>query len=977
MLRKLSRTDKVARKLVLGLGNVLFKAASTTTTMNGLSNTNKRLRRRPVDSSVAINSFIKSELKGAQTAFIEHTQYTYQKRPFDFFQLKKKTATGTVRNQIMQKKSNKYKTNFQPLEAQQEQLKQYYIFCPFTSINTTEDLEEWNNFIFKHQNNIVLTIDDYNNILKTMRTITGVENVLNEMNNLVYDVVYNEDTYYILMNFYFNCGFISKSKQLFKQFKQSLPVSKSSNEKVVPNRFKTLLYKYNMTKSKMKPDLLYVYQSRNDRDILRKTLFDFLENFEFDKAMKYFQIIRQYQHENSYNSDTDTNELTLLTHSDYILIMSLLNSSIDIKNFFNSLIETGELIPPKNIFALAKSNLNYGFYFDKPTNKYEKQCRNNNVLFTTFLYMYINQILVEEDFYDFDKNQLEHMTKMANLERSVLLENEFNTDFYSAENNVLLKSRAKELNVSTTHNNTVNFLVNKLQELHHVSSETINHVIQTYPAAINLDNPKNNNVNDSNCTDLHCNLEDSNSIDLYFDRRKRRSMHLKHLVTSSSDYSEAYVYFDRMREKGVACETWDYTTMFIHTLHTSKDMFKFIDVMDEDHKKDTHIKASKTIHHNHHPMCKSIYKTLADKLVLEQGSVKGKISMLNFLKKRHFCNDVDLQSLVLEVLEPVFSRSSIRNSKLRTSNLREMKTRGRWKELEWFVNEICTVNCVADIHQYMYLLRNFAITTTIQGEILQIMKTNNIALDDMCLKEIIYQLILEGHYNVAEHIILENNIPIEKLLQILRQLNGAVLTRNKDGFDLNASRNKTFKLLVELTTRKVRVVDESNKLQESVEIGKTDTYINNNSDNSADANEINSLASSNCTPHETCILSRALQRNKFIFPNSTEPFLLSREQQIELLNEIKLARKSFSMTDSKWSKLRDRQFRLLVKDGKKKHALKLMKVMGKNNVTNSRHEQSRKWAKRVLFALKDRKKSEKIQEKIKTNRFELSDAVSF
>ena len=247
----------------------------------------------------------------------------------------------------------------------------------------------------------------------------------------------------------------------------------------------------------------------------------------------------------------------------------------------------------------------------------------------------------------------------------------------------------------------------------------------------------------------------------------------------------------------------------------------------------------------------------------------------------------------------------------------------------------------------------------------------------MELIEIIYQLILEGHYNVAEHIILENNIPIEKLLQILRQLNGAVLTRNKDGFDLNASRNKTFKLLVELTTRKVRVVDESNKLQESVEIGKTDTNINNNSDNSADANEINSLASSNCTPHETCILSRALQRNKFIFPNSTEPFLLSREQQIELLNEIKLARKSFSMTDSKWSKLRDRQFRLLVKDGKKKHALKLMKVMGKNNVTNSRHEQSRKWAKRVLFALKDRKKSEKIQEKIKTNRFEKSDAVSF
>ena len=591
--------------------------------------------------------------------------------------------------------------------------------------------------------------------------------------------------------------------------------------------------------------------------------------------------------------------------------------------------------------------------------------------------MYINQILVEEDFYDFDKNQLEHMTKMANLERSVLLENEFNTDFYAAENNMLLKNWTKELNLSTTHNNTVKFLVNKLQELHHVSSEIINHVIQTYPAAINLDNPKNNNGNDTNFTDLHSNEADNNTnntIDLYFDRRKRRSMHLKDLVTSSSDYSEAYVFFDRMRENGVACETWDYTTMFIHTLHTTKDMFKFIDVMDEDHKKDANVKNSKNIHYNNHPMCKSIYKTLADKLVLEQGAVKGKISMLNFLKERHFCDDGALQSLLSEVLEPVFSRSSIRNSELRTSNLREMKTRGRWKELEWFVNEICTVNCVADIHQYIYLLRNFAVITTIQGEILQLMKTNNIALDYMCLKEIVHQLILEGHYNVAEHIIIENNIPIEKLLQILRQLNGAVLTRNKDGFDSNASRNKTFKLLVELTTRKIRVADESNEIQEPVEIEKTSRIFNNHCDN---ATEINSLASSNFTPPETCILSRALQQNKFIFPNSTEPFLLTREQQIELLNEINLAKKTSFMTDSKWSKLRDRRFRLLVKDGKEKHALRLMKVMEKNIATNSRHEQSRKWAKSVLFAFKDRKKNEKIEEKIKTNRFEKVNAVSF
>ena len=67
------------------------------------------------------------------------------------------------------------------------------------------------------------------------------------------------------------------------------------------------------------------------------------------------------------------NKLTLLTYSDYVLIMSLLNSSIDIKNFFNSLIETGELMPPKNIFDPTKTNLNDGFNFDKSSNKYEKQ----------------------------------------------------------------------------------------------------------------------------------------------------------------------------------------------------------------------------------------------------------------------------------------------------------------------------------------------------------------------------------------------------------------------------------------------------------------------------------------------------------------------------------------------------------------------------------------------------------------------------
>ena len=92
----------------------------------------------------------------------------------------------------------------------------YQIYCPFTTISSREEQEKWDRFLYKKKNGDTLTIDEYNMVLKTMRTIEGVENVLDEISNLLYDVDFNEDTYFILMNFYFNCGFVSRGKDFFK-----------------------------------------------------------------------------------------------------------------------------------------------------------------------------------------------------------------------------------------------------------------------------------------------------------------------------------------------------------------------------------------------------------------------------------------------------------------------------------------------------------------------------------------------------------------------------------------------------------------------------------------------------------------------------------------------------------------------------------------------------------------------------------------
>ena len=77
--------------------------------------------------------------------------------------------------------------------------------------------------LLQKDNGDTLTIDEYNMVLKTMRTIEGVENVLGEISNLFYDVDFNEDTYFILMNFYFNCGFVSRGKDFLRHFEIAYP----------------------------------------------------------------------------------------------------------------------------------------------------------------------------------------------------------------------------------------------------------------------------------------------------------------------------------------------------------------------------------------------------------------------------------------------------------------------------------------------------------------------------------------------------------------------------------------------------------------------------------------------------------------------------------------------------------------------------------------------------------------------------------
>ena len=51
-------------------------------------------------------------------------------------------------------------------------------------------------------------------------------------------------------------------------------------------------------------------------------------------------------------------------------------------------------------------------------------------------------------------------------------------------------------------------------------------------------------------------------------------------------------------------------------------------------------------------------------------------------------------------------------------------------------------------------------------------------------------------------------------------------------------------------------------------------------------------------------LFRSLEDNHFLFPNSEVEFLLTAEQQVDLLREIDLAQESSLQPDSKWSQRR-------------------------------------------------------------------------
>ena len=57
--------------------------------------------------------------------------------------------------------------------------------------------------------------------------------------------------------------------------------------------------------------------------------------------------------------------------------------------------------------------------------------------------------------------------------------------------------------------------------------------------------------------------------------------------------------------------------------------------------------------------------------------------------------------------------------------------------------------------------------------------------------------------------------------------------------------------------------------------------------------------------------------------------------------------------------------------------MKLINVMAKNNVTNVTHIQSRVKARKIFKELIVQNRNKRIEKKIKTNRFEQFDAISF
>ena len=465
-------------------------------------------------------------------------------------------------------------------------------------------------------------------------------------------------------------------------------------------------------------------------------------------------------------------------------------------------------------------------------------------------------------------------------------------------------------------------------------------------------------------------------------------MYLKRLI-QSSNFDAAYEFFDNMREKGVACDIFDYSLMFLHTLYTSKEMFDFIESMDKDYN-NVNIGTQNGIlisraEFYHHPLNDPIYIGLANQLVLEQGTSQAKQMMSTFLNERNYDSDSrTIRSQASMAIEHVFGRSSVRNSEMRTSLLMRLRERGKDKQFEWLAEEMYTNN-VADIFQYEYLVKRARISSK-QAEILYCMRQRNIDLTDKCWCSVIDQLIIEGHYGVAEHLVIENNLPIDKLIGILQSLNAVALKHSAYNATFNGgdkdSKLKIYELLKKLTTKQEKAGKEemqSDDMPEQTEASRHFIDLTSSDTNNLhDFDEGGSMSSRSTGLNSR--LSRSLEDTHFLFPNSEVEFLLTAEQQVDLLREIDLAQESSLQPDSKWSQRRGGILRSLGSSSykrSKKRLKTLFNVMSINGAINRRQKKKRTKARRGQTKLLDRRRKKKIQKKIKDKVFEKSDSVSY
>ena len=115
-------------------------------------------------------------------------------------------------------------------------------------------------------------------------------------------------------------------------------------------------------------------------------------------------------------------------------------------------------------------------------------------------------------------------------------------------------------------------------------------------------------------------------------------------------------------------------------------------------------------------------------------------------------------------------------------------------------------------------------------------------------------------------------------------------------------------------------------------------------------------------------LSRSLEATHFLFPNSEVEFLLTAEQQVDLLREIDLAQESSLQPDSKWSQRRGGILRSLGSSSykrSKKRFKTLFNVMSMNGCNKSEAEEEserrRGVGKRSYWTGEEGKNSEKNQ----------------